>query len=606
MQKIYLFIPLLVGLLLFSQTGFTQCATDTLKWGDNAIWSAGDVFNTYTIPHAGGVTTVEVEIVDIHNRNQDGDLYFTHPFDPIGGCKKYPGATGNSEIDDTPGDGSIVDPWDSDCNNRYTESNGVAGNGYLSWLIDTQNHEEEVTFIFRFSDPIILNDFQITDIDYIGLGNTFFLGRSMYEQPGDSYQDEIFIEATSYCGGTSDLDITAGSNLVVEGTHIYAKYTSVSSNGDVTPNTATNIVTISSLSAITELRITYSNGPEDAAWEQTIPGIYGWWSTSHGPTNGVSDDQLIRLDPIALCFCPEMPITFVPIDTICNGEEVTLSASVTGGTGPYTYEWSDGLGNTPSVVVSSDFTRTYHVTVTDALCCGRDTSITVNVDACYDIDLRKSVDVNTAQIGDTRTFTLTVTNDGSESSTGVSVTDNLPLGLTYTGNYTASQGTYNGSIWMIGTVPVGGNLTLDIEVTVDSLGVTVNQAEITGMNESDLDSAPNNGELSEDDIATACISVPYEVCHTDTSNISMTIVAPSGGATYQWYFNGSAITGATSQSYTATQVGSYNYTSELGDANSCDFGLCCDLVIQAVACDTPCPPFKCLPVTVTIKRGSRN
>ncbi len=59
-------------------------------------------------------------------------------------------------------------------------------------------------------------------------------------------------------------------------------------------------------------------------------------------------------------------------DTLCNGQQTSLYASVSGGTVPLTYQWSaPGTGN--SLVVNPASTQTYQVVVTDNKGC-RDTS----------------------------------------------------------------------------------------------------------------------------------------------------------------------------------------------------------------------------------------
>ena len=73
--------------------------------------------------------------------------------------------------------------------------------------------------------------------------------------------------------------------------------------------------------------------------------------------------------------------------------------------------------------------------------------------------------------GDVVTFEITVTNNGPDTATNVSLTDLLPPGLTATaGNGVASQGTYNPvtGLWTIGTVASGSTVTLTLEGTVDA------------------------------------------------------------------------------------------------------------------------------------------
>jgi len=71
--------------------------------------------------------------------------------------------------------------------------------------------------------------------------------------------------------------------------------------------------------------------------------------------------------------------------SVCNGQEITLDAQVTGGTGNYSYSWSNSSDTGPSrtFIPTGDQTQnvsqTYSVTVTDPGGCFATASVTVNV-----------------------------------------------------------------------------------------------------------------------------------------------------------------------------------------------------------------------------------
>jgi uncharacterized repeat protein (TIGR01451 family) len=67
-------------------------------------------------------------------------------------------------------------------------------------------------------------------------------------------------------------------------------------------------------------------------------------------------------------------------------------------------------------------------------------------------------------------FTLTATNAGPRSATGVNVTDVLPAGYTYVSNTAPSTGTFNSGsgVWSIGNLANGGSATLTITATVNA------------------------------------------------------------------------------------------------------------------------------------------
>lgn len=380
---------LLLSLFIFNQISFGQCSDAALEWDVNAVWNVDDQINTYTISDgAGGTFDVTLEIIDPLNRNDDNDQYTTHPFDPAGGCIAYPGAVGPSEADNVPGDGSIVDPWDSDCNHIYTQSNGAYGSNFLTLGMNAENHSDSVIYKFTFSKPIVLNNFEIGDIDAIGFYYAVTVGQLEYEVPGNSYQDEIFLDAVGVCGDKGVLELTPGSGLIVDSAdscHLMSVYNLYSTN-DMPPTDPNHTVYVSSSTAITELTLTYSNGPDEAV-EATMADFYTWWSAANGPTNGVSDDQAIRLTGMDYCVCPDLTATIATVEDVCTGDAVDLIASVTGGTEPYTFTWTDGtgtqVGTGSTITVVPTQSTTYSVAVMDSLCCPSiEQLVSVNVTEC--------------------------------------------------------------------------------------------------------------------------------------------------------------------------------------------------------------------------------
>ena len=71
--------------------------------------------------------------------------------------------------------------------------------------------------------------------------------------------------------------------------------------------------------------------------------------------------------------------------------------------------------------------------------------------------------------GDTVTFEISVTNNGADAATNVSLTDLLPAGITYTTN-TTTQGSYDlaTGLWTIGTIANGDAATITLTGTVDA------------------------------------------------------------------------------------------------------------------------------------------
>lgn len=199
-----------------------------------------------------------------------------------------------------------------------------------------------------------------------------------------------------------------------------------------------------------------------------------------------------------------------------------------------------------------------------------------------DLSMNKTVSADSVSAGTDVTFTVTANRlAGSESPTGLKIKDLLPTGLTYVSHIAPTGTFYNPTtgIWNVGSALSGSvtNLALTLVASADSSGVLSNIAEIVAVNEQDPDSTPGNGTGgtggSEDDIASACVTVPFLLCPGTTLKLS----APLGAASYQWYRNGTIIGGATDSTYTVTQSGSYTFNSPL--ASGCASGNCCPVVV---------------------------
>ncbi|MCP4945456.1 MAG: DUF11 domain-containing protein, partial [Planctomycetaceae bacterium] len=117
-----------------------------------------------------------------------------------------------------------------------------------------------------------------------------------------------------------------------------------------------------------------------------------------------------------------------------------------------------------------------------------------------DLSLTMSVSDNAPTVGQEIAFEIKVSNDGRDAATGVSVRDVLPVGLTYvSSSTTVGQYTSGTGIWEIGSLSVGGNVTLTINARATTASDLTNTAEVFSSEQWDPDSTPANNEPSEDD-----------------------------------------------------------------------------------------------------------
>ncbi|MFN3489134.1 MAG: SdrD B-like domain-containing protein, partial [Emticicia sp.] len=160
-----------------------------------------------------------------------------------------------------------------------------------------------------------------------------------------------------------------------------------------------------------------------------------------------------------------------------------------------------------------------------------------------DLSLKKTVNKSLPALNESIKYTLWLKNSGPSAATSIVVKNTFPIGgavlNTHTGgtNFTYSPITGIG-IWNIPSLAVNDSVKLEINATVIQQGVFFNIAEVfsVGAGQADIDSSPNNSKLNEDDIATACFSVPLYWYPGEEYRVS--VPAPyKYGSTIKW-FNG--------------------------------------------------------------------
>ena len=213
----------------------------------------------------------------------------------------------------------------------------------------------------------------------------------------------------------------------------------------------------------------------------------------------------VRFNPIADAGGPSV--------TICEGDKITLDGS--GSLPPpaepnaaITYFWSPAqlvdnpLSPTPMATISE--TTTFELIVSTENGCKDTATVEIIVVPC-DVAIEKTVSNSAPNVGETVTFTITATNEGSLPLTGIEIQDNVPNGYTGISNISAG-GSAAGSVitWSGISLPASGSSAVTFDAVVGAPGAGVdfkNTAQVTAMDQLDVDSAPNNddGDQSEDD-----------------------------------------------------------------------------------------------------------
>ena len=145
-----------------------------------------------------------------------------------------------------------------------------------------------------------------------------------------------------------------------------------------------------------------------------------------------------------------------------------------------------------------------------------------------DLSLNKEVSDSELTVGDTTTFTVTVTNDGPDNATDVKVSDMLPQELGYVSDDSGSKYNSDTGIWNVGGLNVGVSKSIDIVVEALEAGQFINIAEVYAAGEQDVDSTPNNGDPEEDDQDDAVVSVEEPII--PYYNLSITKTADKNSA----------------------------------------------------------------------------
>lgn len=152
--------------------------------------------------------------------------------------------------------------------------------------------------------------------------------------------------------------------------------------------------------------------------------------------------------------------------------------------------------------------------------------IPVTVNPSADLAVMQSSTPNPVTIWERLTYTITVTNRGSATATGVVVTNRLPTGVNI-GLVTSSLGscqTFNGVVTCnISTLPSGASATITIAVTNTIAGTATNVVSVVA-NETDLNLSNNTstGTTSVSDLAADIV--------TAGASLTAESIIPANGA----------------------------------------------------------------------------
>jgi uncharacterized repeat protein (TIGR01451 family) len=244
-------------------------------------------------------------------------------------------------------------------------------------------------------------------------------------------QNDVSVTKSDNKGGSS---ITPSTGTVVPGTSFI--YTITASNSG--PSTATNV-----------------------SVSDPVPGgltSFVWSGNGHSNVSGAISDMIASLAPGA---------------SVVYTVTATVDPAAIG-----------SLANTVTVSAANDANPNNN-TATD--------TDTLTPEA--DLGVTKMVSNRTPNVGDTITFTVTLTNNGPSTATGVTVQDGLPSGLKLV-SAMPSTGTYTGGIWTVGTVTTSVAPTLIVVAKVVSPKPETNTATIQHSDQFDPNTSNNQASVT--------------------------------------------------------------------------------------------------------------
>jgi uncharacterized repeat protein (TIGR01451 family) len=231
----------------------------------------------------------------------------------------------------------------------------------------------------------------------------------------------------------------------------------------------------------------------------------------------------------------------------------------------------DSVDITIIVTTSEDGTVTNDVSVTgnedDPDSSNDDDTEDTTIDPAADLEVVKVDAVDPVTVGDDITYTVTVTNNGPDAATGVTLIDTLPTGFVSFASATPDQGSCSeasGTVTCnLGAIADGASVDITIVVTADSDGTATNDVSVSG-NEADLDSS-NDSDSEDTTINPVNPETDLEVVKVD----AVDPVTVGDDITYTVTVSNNGPDAASGVVVTDTLPGGVTYQSATPDQGSC-------------------------------------
>ena len=328
---------------------------------------------------------------------------------------------------------------------------------------------------------------------------------------------------------------TAGTSTICAGSSV--TFTATPTNGGTAPTYQwkVNGTAVSGATSSTFTTTTLAAGSDaiTCVMASNLSGVTGSPATSNSISVTVNASVT-----------PSVSITSTST-SICTGQSVTFTATPTNGGAAPTYQWYNGStaisGATASTYSTTTLTGSPSITVkltSNASCVSTPTvtsnaiTVTVGGSVTPSVSITSSAG-NTLCSGQSTTFTATPTNGGTAPTYQWYKNGSAISGAT-SSTYTSSSFANNDAI----TCGITSNSACASPTTATSSAITITIA--------------SNGTPS----LTIASSVGNTICSGQTVTFTATPTNGGSAPTYQWYNGSTAISGATSSTYTTNSISS--------------------------------------------------
>lgn len=407
----------------------------------------------------------------------------------------------------------------------------------------------------------------------------------------------VFVASNIICKGESKSINASGANtyswstgatspFILVTPTVTTSYTVVGTDGNGCKNTSVSIITVNDLPTISVTSNSMCAGNFASISASGSAATYTWSNAQTSQTISVnpsattqytcigSTAQGCKASAVSTVVVAPNPTVALTSGTLCVGKTLNLTA-----TGAPNYLWSSGDVNS-SIAVTPTITTTYTCVGTYATGCNNTAVTTVTV---FGLPI---VSVANASVCTGKSTNLIATGantyNWSNGASNATITVMPTANTSYTCIGTSVKGCTNTATANVVVYPTptlaltSGTICFGMTATV-SAAPALTYTWSNGSNSSSFFVVPTattiytcTGASSQNCpfISTTTLVV-ISIATPNISQNGMTLTSSSATGN-QWYFNSVAIPGATGQSYTATQNGSYSLI--VSDNNGCASG----------------------------------